>query len=291
MTKRSYGLFLIVTVLFFWGLNWPAMKLALTELPPLTFRSICLAFGAVFLLSLGKISGAKLSFPLAFLPRMALAAGLNITGWHVATGYGIPMIEAGRAVIAAYSMPLWTSLFGIWVLGERPSSRTWMGLALGMAAMGLLLSPSLEAVARAPAGVALVTLGAISWGLGTVVAKRWIWPMPTTVFVGWQMAIGLIPVALAALAFDPPVAWGEITDWAWGGFAYAVIIPMGYCHWGYFKLLTLLPAHVTAISMLATPVVGVASAAILLHEHFGATEIGALALVVGSLALIHRPKH
>lgn len=288
---KTYGLLLIGAVLFFWGLNWPAMKLALTEIPPLTFRSFCLAFGAVFLLGIGKLSSSRLSFPLAYLPRLFLAAMLNITGWHVATAYGIPMIEAGRAVIAAYSMPLWASLFGVWVLGERPSSRTWIGLACGMAAMGLLLSPSLEAVARAPLGVALVTLGAISWGLGTVVAKRWIWPMPTTVFVGWQMLIGLIPVALAALAFDPAPNLSNLSDWAWGGFAYAVLIPMGFCHWGYFKLLTLLPAHVTAISMLATPVVGVASAALLLNEHFGATELGALILVVGSLALIHRPKH
>jgi len=186
-------------------------------------------------------------------------------------------------------MPLWTSLFGVWVLGERPTSRTWIGLACGMAAMGLLLSPSLDAVARAPAGVALVTLGALCWGLGTVVAKRWIWPMPTTVFVGWQMAIGLIPVAIAAWIVDPPIVWGALSDWTLGGFAYAVVIPMGYCHWGYFKLLTLLPAHVTAISMLATPVVGVASAALVLNEHFGATELGVLTLVVGSLALVHRP--
>ena len=289
--SKVYGLALIGSILFFWGLNWPAMKLALTEMPPLTFRVFCLAFGAIFLLGIGELSGAKLTFPIAYLPRVMLAAGLNITGWHVATGYGIPMIEAGRAVIAAYSMPLWTSLFGIWILNERPSTRTWIGLGLGMVAMGLLLMPSIDAVARAPVGVALVTLGAISWGMGTVVAKRWVWPMPTTVFVGWQMLIGLIPVAIAAVIVDPPIVWQNLSSWGLGGFAYAVIIPMGYCHWGYFKLLTLLPAHVTAISMLATPVVGVASAALILGEHFGSTELGALALVIGSLFLIHRPKH
>jgi drug/metabolite transporter (DMT)-like permease len=72
------------------------------------------------------------------------------------------------------------------------------------------------------------------------------------------------------------------------GLFYAVFVAMVFCHTAYFKLVSLLPAHVAAISVLAVPVVGVVSSAWLLAEPVGPAEIGALALVVSALTLLIR---
>jgi drug/metabolite transporter (DMT)-like permease len=63
-----------------------------------------------------------------------------------------------------------------------------------------------------------------------------------------------------------------------------------FCQWGWVRLLQIFPASRAAIGTLAIPVVGVWSSALLLGEPVGAAEIGALAAVVGSLALVLRPR-
>ena len=45
--QQLIGLVLITLV---WGLNWPVMKLGVTDYPPLTFRAISLAMGVAGLL-------------------------------------------------------------------------------------------------------------------------------------------------------------------------------------------------------------------------------------------------
>ena len=48
---------------FAWGFNWTAIKVALSEVPPLTFRSICLAAGAAVLFLVMRLSGQPLRVP------------------------------------------------------------------------------------------------------------------------------------------------------------------------------------------------------------------------------------
>ena len=46
------GIALMVTIALGWGQNWPAMKVALVEIPPWTFRLLCIAIAATALLLL-----------------------------------------------------------------------------------------------------------------------------------------------------------------------------------------------------------------------------------------------
>ena len=52
----------ILTVLLIgllWGLNWPAVKFMLTEMPPLTIRAVALSLAAIMLAILGKTNRAS----------------------------------------------------------------------------------------------------------------------------------------------------------------------------------------------------------------------------------------
>jgi drug/metabolite transporter (DMT)-like permease len=68
-----------------------------------------------------------------------------------------------------------------------------------------------------------------------------------------------------------------------------VFVATIFCQTAFFKLLSLLPAHVAGISVLPVPVVGVVSSAIILAEPVGVAEVAALVLVVGGLFLLVRP--
>ena len=88
-----------------WGFNWTAMKVALSEVPPWTFRSLCLGLGAAVLFAALRASGQRLPLPRGQWGRLWLLALLNITSWNMLVAFGVGMIPSGRAAILAYTMP------------------------------------------------------------------------------------------------------------------------------------------------------------------------------------------
>jgi drug/metabolite transporter (DMT)-like permease len=284
------GILLLVALTITWGLNWPMMKLALLEVPPWTFRSLCLMIGGGALLALARASSGPIAVPVRLLPALALVSLFNITGWHLFSAYALLYTGSGRAAIIGYTMPLWASLLGLWVLHTRPTPRQIAALLLGMAALVLLIIKDFGALGAAPTGALLMLGAALCWAIGTVLVKRFAWdPLPVTALTGWQQLIGGAPIVLGWWLLEPVPDLTALSLPAALGLAYAIFVAMIFCQTAFFKLLSLLPAHVAAISVLPVPVVGVVSSAMILAEPVGPAEIAALALVVGGLFLLIRP--
>jgi drug/metabolite transporter (DMT)-like permease len=283
---------LLVALTITWGVNWPMMKLALLEVPPWTFRSLCLMVGGGALLILARAAGTPMSVPRRLLPALALVALFNITGWHLFSAYALLHTGSGRAAIIGYTMPLWASLLSIWVLDVRPTARQVTALLLGMAALVLLMVKDFGVLGAAPIGALLMLGAALCWAIGTVLVKRFAWDgLAITTLTGWQQLIGGVPIVLGWWLLEPVPDLSALSLPAALGLAYAVFVAMIFCQTAFFKLLSLLPAHVAGISVLPVPVIGVVSSAIILAELVGLAEVAALVLVVGGLFLLVRPAH
>src|SRR5215472_1216499 len=98
-------------------------------------------------------------------------------------------------------MPLWTALLSVPLLHEPFTLRRMLGVGFGTASM-LLIGSDLAALKASPAGALLVIGAAISWALGTIAMKRFPTELPTTSFSAWQLLLGAIPIAIAALVCD-----------------------------------------------------------------------------------------
>lgn len=287
------GVLLLGALTVLWGSNWPAMKLALREIDPWTFRTVCLVVGGGGLLVLVRAGGHRLAIPRAERWPLLVVAVFNITTWHLLSAYSLTLIQAGRAAIIAYTMPLWTVLFGRLLLGERLTRARVAALGLGLAGLAVLVAPDARALWAAPTGALLMLTAAGLWAVGTVLIKAVPWTMPTAVLTGWQLVLGALPIALgAALRWLGGVGTGPhlagLGAAALLGTAYATLVGVIFCHWAWFRIVATLPATVAAIGTLGIPVVGVFSSAVVAGEPIGAGEIGALGLVVGGLALLVR---
>lgn len=280
------GLVLLASITLFWGVNWPAVKLAVAEVPVWSFRTLCLLVGGIGLLAICRAARLPLAVPRRQLGPLLAVSFLNITGWHLFSAWGVLHMEAGRASIVGFTMPLWAALLAVPILGERLAWSTIAGLVVGMAGMAALIVPEWQSVIAAPLGVLFMALAAVSWAAGTVLLKRWRWEMPVAVMAGWQLLLGGLPVTIGALVlergFDPlAVSWV-----GWAATAFAALIPMIYCHWAWFRVVSLYPAAVAAIGTLAIPVVGVLSSAVVLHEPIGLDIVLSLILVLAGLGLV-----
>jgi len=271
-------------VTLLWGLNWPAMKVVVGVIDPWTFRTCVLVLAAATLFALARALGQPLALP-RHLRAAILVPALTVTGWHIFSAYGLTFIGGGRAVIVAFTMPFWTMLLALWWLDERPTPRRLAALALGMAGLALLLVDAGVALTAAPVGVLLMLAAALSWATGTVAVKARDWYVSPLVLTAWQLALGALPIAAVWLWRGAPFDAAALTPAAWFAFAYTTFVAMVFCFYSYIRFVTILPATVAAIGVMAIPAVGLFGSAMLLGEPIGVVELAALALVVGGQAL------
>jgi len=110
-------------IIMSWAGNWPLMKLALGQVPPLVFVLFRLIG------SLALIAPALLVTRQPLLPvrgeRMSLfwVGELQVAGFLICSIIGLAILPAGRAIVLAYTMPLWAIPIGLFLWPE-PLDRT-----------------------------------------------------------------------------------------------------------------------------------------------------------------------
>lgn len=282
------GLVLLVATTIGWGLNWPAMKVLLAELPVLTTRAASGALGFLVLIAVALALRQSLVVPRRLWGPLVLVSALNVTAWMGLASFSLLWLAAAEATIVCYTMPVWAVLMAWAILGERPGPQRLAGLALALAGLAVLVFGKGVALGleKAP-GVALGLGSAVLFSLGTVVTKRWPLGLPPATSTVWQVGVGILPLLVGAALFDPP-GLGALSGRGWALLAYGGVFALGLCYLSWFAALRRLPASLASLGTLVTPMVGVAGAALFLGEPFGWREAGSLALTLSGVALAVR---
>lgn len=286
------GLFLLLGLGFGWGLNWPIMKYILVGVPPLTFRGFCLFLGGLGILGVARYTNQTIKIPKGYLSKVIIICLLNIVAWNVLATYGLVLLPAGRAALLGYTMPIWTVLLSVWVLGDNFNWRVAIALCLGMIGILLLMSESLISWFNAPLSTSLL-LGAVlmitaawCWAIGTILMKHWNIPLNSVALTGWLLLLASIPILISAYFIDgvPQTLPSSLRLW---GVFYNVFIGFMFCYWAWVKLVKLVPVSISSLSSLITPMIGVISSIFLLGEQPGIMEWSAAALILGAVAVIN----
>jgi drug/metabolite transporter (DMT)-like permease len=282
------GLFLVAILTLVWGCNWPVLKLGVTELAPLTFRGATLPFAAIGLLLAARLSGDSIRIPREHWGKVLALALFNIAAWNGLILFGVQQMPAGRSAILAFTMPVWTVLFGMALLHEPLSRRKIIGLVLGMLGMAVLLGEDVRHITGSPMGTLFILAAAISWAFGTVLLRRWKPPLPQNTLTGWMMLIGWLPIAVCVPLFDehPISSLAHMSGTAWFAVLYNIFLAGTLAHWAWFTMARTLPVAVSSLSSLPVPVVGVLSGILFLGERPGPSEYIALALVLAALGAV-----
>ncbi len=280
-------LFLAVTSVG-WGFNWPVTKYLLGELPPLTLRGSTGVIGAALLAALAVIRGQSLKVPSEVWPRLVLAGFLNVTGWMVLMGLALLWLPASEAALIAYTMPVWASIIAWPVLGERPTLLRTLALLMAFAGLAAIMGGNGISASEAKLpGIVMALGGAIGFALGTVLTKKLPIRLPPITAAVWQIGIGCFPVTVAGLLIETS-HWEAVTPFGWGLLVYATVVQFCIAYVSWFAALSRLPASVAAIGTMAVPVIGVAAAALALHEPLGPGQVAALILTLAAVALATR---
>lgn len=281
------GLLYLLVASVGWGLNWPALKVILSEWPPLSARGASGVAAALGLAVLAAARGERLAVPRRAVGRLVVAAATNVFVWMGFTTVAVQWLNVGEAALLVYTMPIWVTLFAWPIRNERPTLRTVAALVLGFAGIAVLLGGQVAAIGpHKLVGIILALSAAILFALGTV-TERSALPLPPLTSVAWQVGIGCAPMLAAGLLFERPDL-GALSRAGWALMIYMTVVPMGLSYVCWFASLRRLPPATASIGTLLVPLVGVTTAAYALGEPFGVKEVAALVLTLSGVALAMR---
>src|SRR6266513_2624854 len=163
-----------------WAGNWPLMKLAIADAPPLV----------LVLFWVGQF---------------------QVTGFLLFAILGLAIEAPGRAIVLAYTFSLWAVPIGILLGVERLGRLHLIGAAIGFAGLVLFMNPGLVdwTSARTLLGNAFLLLAAIAWAFGSCLYRRRIWRTGFWAQTFWQLAVSTPVVAAVVLgeAMDQAIHW------------------------------------------------------------------------------------
>jgi drug/metabolite transporter (DMT)-like permease len=275
---------------------------ATRPLPPLDIAWLRFAFAGLIALPVlawrgwqGLVDGLG-GTPRVALVRMAalsLTAGIGYCGFAYAGFFYAPVSHG--AVLMPGSLPLWTALLAVWVLGERLRPMRVAGLGL-IAAGGLLVGGQSLWLAATDGGEVwrgdvLFILGGICWATYGVLCRRWrIGALDAT------LAIALGCLASAVPLYAVGVASGAVPSRLWGAEAaplrellWQAVFQGGVAMWlaglAYTQVVGIFgPVRATMMTSLVPPLAAVAAVP-LLGEALTAAAVGGLACVTAGLLL------
>lgn len=282
------GFVLLLVTSVGWGMNWPAMKFLLTELPPLSARGFSGTLAALVMASIALVRRERLAVPRPLVPGLLLRGLLNVFAWMGFATLALQWLHAGQAAVLVYTMPVWALLLAWPLLGRRPHVSGVAGAVVCAAGIALLFGPqSAELQAGQWPGIVFALLAAILFAFGTVRLAPL--ALPPFTQLAWQLAIGCVPMALYGVLFEHP-RFDRLSAIGITAFAYMTVFAMGICYLAWFAAVRRLSPPTASMGTLMTPVVGVVSGSLLLGEPLGVLQWGALALVLCGIALALRDR-
>jgi drug/metabolite transporter (DMT)-like permease len=285
----SAGYVAIVPVLgVLWGLNWPAVRIALEEIPPWTLRAAGLLLAGLMLAGIALLRGRSLAVRRGHWLRLAAAGILSIAVFNVLLAFAQLAAATSRAAIVTFTMPIWAALLARVVLGERFRRSSIIGLGLGVAGLAALGWPLLRA-GELSIGLLYALMAGVSWAAGTVITKGFPTDAPPLAVAAWQLLIGAACAGAGMLIFEgwpSPRPFARATLLA---FSYHVLLAQALAYYLWFEVVPRVPAGTATLGTLMVPAVGVLGATLFLGERPTATDYLGLALVVGAAATILLP--
>ena len=275
---------LVVLLAFAWGLNWISVSLGLRGAPPWTLRFLGAGLGALTLIVAATLSGHTLRVPRGERVHVMVAGFLNVALFQILSTFAQLNGATSRVIILAYSMPIWTTIMGRLLLGERLTTMRRIAIALCIVGLAILVWPLFAH--GIPITVVLGLACAWCW-CGATVYLKWVKAtVPPLANAAWQLVFGFLFIAGGTFIFEGVPHVNGISRDTWLAILFMGVIGTGLAHFLWWSVAARLPAITASIGALLVPVIGVVASTIVLHERPTVNDIVGFALIFSAASCV-----
>ena len=158
------------TFVLIWSTGFIVAKFGLPYAPPLTF--LLLRFAGVLLILGPLVLLMRAPWPNGRVGHIALAGVLVQAGYLGGVWCAIKLgMPAGLSALIVGMQPILTA-FAAPLIGEKVRGKQWLGLAFGLAGVGLVVANKISLIGLTWHSIALCLLALVSITVGTLYQKR-----------------------------------------------------------------------------------------------------------------------
>jgi drug/metabolite transporter (DMT)-like permease len=200
-------------------------------------------------------------------------------------------VSSGYASLVVAMIPIFIALFEtVLPHGERLNLRGWLGTLLGALGMLVLLWPTLHRVGsgtegRSLFGFVLLIGAALSFAIGSILARRFRFRVDTFVATTWQIgAAGVVNLILATAG-----GCFHTARWTTSGLLAIIFLAVFGTVVGlsaYTYLLQHVPVTKVSTYAFVNPIVAVLIGAALFHERLAPAELAGTVLIIAAVATV-----
>ncbi|MEM6621174.1 MAG: DMT family transporter [Pseudomonadota bacterium] len=270
-----------------WSTGFISAKLGLPYAEPMTFLAVRFGLVALLMAAWVWISGARWPNGQQWREQALIGALVHffyLGGVFVAISWGI---EAGLSALIVGLQPVVMALMAMVLLGERLVLTQWLGMALGLAGVALVVLRKLDAGVGDWAGVAICAVGLIGIALGTILQKRLSQDTPQRAGFAVQFGAASACCGICALLFeDTAIDWAPpmIIAMTWS----IVVLSFGAVTLLYVLIRRGAASNVASLFFLVPPCTALMAWG-LFGEVLGWVEIGGLCLTALGVLAVNRP--
>ena len=280
-----------VLFVLLWSTGFTGIRYGIPYAPPFTFIAIRMAIASVLLALISLAITKRFTHDLPTIGKSVLV-GMTIHGAYLGgCFYGVKQgMPAGITALICSLQPVLVSVFSSIFFEEKLSPRKWLGLALGLAGLVLVIAPKLQSSGDQglpTAGVIAVFIALLGGTSGTLLQKKFGSGVEVLSGTSWQYVATGILMGSLALIFegDQSITWNAsfIFSLTW----LIVALSIGAILILYFLLARSSAASVSSLYYLV-PAVTAVEAYFLFGEKIGlVTAVGTLVTIAG-VALVVR---
>jgi len=281
-------------VYFFWGSTYLGIRIAVEHIPAPLAMGVRFAVAGPLLLAVCKLQGRRLAVARRDWLRLAAIGLLLLTGGNMVVAWSEQSVASGLAALIVAVVPLWVALIEAGILkGERLHGRGFLGLALGIGGLLVLLWPELRAPGtlgrRELLGCLTLIAASLSWASGSVLSRRSELKVDAFVAAGWETTIGGVANLAIALAL------GDHHRAVWtlrgaGAIVYLIIFGSWVGFSAYTWLLNHVPTAKVATYAYVNPVVAVFLGWLVLSEAVTGYILAGTVVIIAAVALVNSSK-
>ena len=294
---RALVLAAFAALYIIWGSTYLGIRFAIETMPPLLMagtRSV-LAGALLFAFTRG-VQREPAASARGWGHALVVGGGLLLVG-----NGGVTLAEqyvpSGLASLLVATVPMWLVVLG-WLsgVGVKPRPLVWLGLALGLAGVGLLAGGPADAVADRQValpghhglGIGLLLGASLTWAAASLYSRRYTIAPTVLVSVAMQMLCGgaLLCVAGLLIGEGHGLALGHVTGRSWWAWLYLIGLGSLVGFTAYAWLLRVVEPALGGTYAFVNPVVAVALGWAFAGEKLTAAMGGGAALIVLAVALV-----
>lgn len=283
MLKKYIPDVLLILIAIIWALNFSVVKVSLQEIDSLSFNALRYILAAGLLAYTARARGYSLKVDREdFWPLVGIALVGNVL-YQLFFIIGVDYTYSANAAVILGTIPVWVALLSHLFTDEKLTRYKSIGIGLAFTGIVLIVTGSKAGISIASKtflGDVIILCAAISWGVYTILAKRFLKKYPSTQFTGVMSIIGMIFLLIIGLPNLTQVNWTGISLKGWGGIFYSGLLSIGLAYLIWNNSVSKIGAVRTAAYQNLVPVLGLVFGVVLLHEPLTLQQYSGSALVI-----------